>query len=86
MDICFAFQGTYHFKIELVKDIGILNYSCSTSMCGMVTMRQEEDLVIRLGGETPDQHKNSCWNRMKRVSKKSTQTEKHCIKEMGKVS
>lgn len=51
-----AFKGAYYFKTELVKkkkkkkDIGILNYSYSKSMCGMTT-RQEEDLVMRLGGE-----------------------------------
>lgn len=37
-------------------------------MCGM-TARQEEDLVIRLGGETSDQHKNSYWNEMERLVK-----------------
>lgn len=50
-----AFKGAYYFKTELVKrkkkkSIGILNYSYSKSMCGMTTS-QEEDLVMRLGGE-----------------------------------
>lgn len=34
-----------------------------------MTARQEEDLVIRLGGETSDQHKNSYWNEMERLGK-----------------
>lgn len=48
-----------------------------------MTVRQEEDLVIRLGGETSDQHKNSYWNEMERLVKKSTQNEKQCIKEIS---